>query len=161
MIVVSDTSSISGLLRINHLYLLQKIYSEIYIPPTVYKEILELQKTGHNLEEFKSKSWIIIESNFKRNISLFPPKYVDAGEAEAIDLALSLNAERLLIDERKGTLLANKLGITTIGLLAILIISKENKLISSVKVLLDQLMKNQFWLSNSLYQQVLKSVNEQ
>ena len=161
MIVVSDTSCISNLLLIHQLDLLQKIYLEIYIPPIVYNEILELEKSGQNLEEFKTKSWIVVESKFKRNISLTPPKYVDAGEAEAIDLALHLKAERLLIDERKGTLLANKLGITTIGLLGILIIAKENNLIPSVKVLLDQLIKNKFWLSNNLYQQALKSANEQ
>ncbi len=111
MIVVSDTSCISTLLLISHLDLLQKIYSEIYIPPTVYNEILKLEKSGQNLDEFKIKSWIIVESKFQRNISLTPPKYVDAGEAEAIDLALHLKAERLLIDERKGTLLANNLGL--------------------------------------------------
>ncbi|MEO6452715.1 MAG: DUF3368 domain-containing protein [Ginsengibacter sp.] len=158
--MVSDTSSISNLLLIHHLDLLQKIYYEIYIPPTVYTEILNLEKSGQNLEDFKTKAWIIVESEFPRNISLAPPKYVDAGGAEAIDLALHLKAERLLIDERKGTLLANNLGITTIGLLGVLIIAKQNNLITSVKELLDQLVRNEFWLSDNLYQQVLKSVNE-
>ena len=39
-------------------------------------------------------------------------------------------------------------------------IAKENNLISSVKILLDQLIENNFWLSNQLYNLVLKSVNE-
>ena len=161
MIVVSDTSSISNLLLINHLDLLQKIYSKIYIPNAVYKEILKLEIKGHDLSDFKSKEWIIIENNFIRNISLSPPKFIDAGEAEAIDLAIYLKADRLLIDERKGTAFANQLGLITIGLLGILIIAKQNKLIPTVKELIDNLIKNKFWISNHLYNQVLKMANEQ
>ena len=160
MIVVSDTSCISNLLLIGQIDLLQKIYSEIFIPLTVYNEILMLEKSGKDLSYFKSRNWIIIEKNFTRNISLLPPKNIDAGEAEAIDLAIYLKADRLLIDERKGSVLAKELGIITIGLLGILKIAKENHLILSVKKLLDQLIENNFWLSNELYNTVLKSVNE-
>ena len=88
MIVVSDTSCISNLLLINQLDLLQKIYFERRIPPTVYKEILALEKEGKDLSYLKSKKWIVVEYNFTKNISLSPPEYIDAGEAEAIDLAL-------------------------------------------------------------------------
>jgi predicted nucleic acid-binding protein len=38
-------------------------------------------------------------------------RIVDVGEAEAIELALELHADRLLIDERKGRQLASKEGI--------------------------------------------------
>ena len=160
MIVVSDTSCISNLLLIGQLDLLQKIYLEIFIPLAVYSEILILEKNGKDLSYFKSRKWIIVEQNFIRNISLFPPKNIDPGEAEAIDLAIYLKADRLLIDERKGSILAKKLGITTIGLLGILKIAKENNLILSVKKLLDELIENNFWLSNELYKTVLKSANE-
>ncbi len=133
MIVVSDTSCISNLLLLGQLDLLQKIYLEIFIPDAVYNEILALEKSGKDLNYFKSRNWIIVEKNFTRNISLLPPKNIDAGEAEAIDLAIYIKADRNLIDERKGSLLANELGIITIGLLGILKIAKENHLISSVK----------------------------
>lgn len=160
MIVVSDTSCISNLLLIGQLDLLQKIYSQIIIPPAVYSEILELEKSGKDLNHFKSQKWILFEPNFPRKISSLPPKNIDSGEAEALDLAIYIKAERLLIDERKGSILAKQLGITTIGLLGILKIAKENNLISSVKIFLDKLIENNFWLSNELYNLVLKSANE-
>jgi uncharacterized protein len=115
MIVVSDTSCISNLLLIDQLDLLQKIYKDIYIPPAVYEEILMLEKGGNDLSYFKSREGIFVENNFIKKISLAPPKYIDQGEAQAIDLAIHIKAERLLIDERKGTDLAKRLGITTIG----------------------------------------------
>ncbi len=160
MIVVSDTSCISNLLIINELDLLQKIYSQIFIPLAVYNEILALEKSGKDLSYFKSREWIVSKTDFTKNISLLPPKNIDPGEAEAIDLAIYLKADRLLIDERKGSVLAKELGITTIGLLGILKIAKENHLILSVKKLLDQLIENNFWISNELYHIVLKSTNE-
>lgn len=40
------------------------------------------------------------------------------GEAEAIELARELHADRLLIDERKGRKLAVEEGVAVIGLLA-------------------------------------------
>src|SRR6185437_2006946 len=160
MIVVSDTSCISNFLFINELDLLQKIYSKIFIRLAVYNEILALEKSGKDLNYLKSREWILVEKDFTRNISLLPPKNIDAGEAEAIDLAIYLKADRLLIDERKGSIFAKELGITTIGLLGILKIAKENHFISSVKKLLDQLIDNNFWLSNELYNIVLNSVNE-
>ena len=160
MIVVSDTSCISNLLLISQLDLLQKIYFKIFIPDAVYNEILALEKNGKDLSYFRSRNWITVEKIFTRNISLLPPNNLDAGEAEAIDLAIYIKADRILTDERKGSILANELGIITIGLLGILKIAKENHLISSVKELLDQLIENNFWISNELYTTVLKSVNE-
>lgn len=160
MIVVSDTSCISNLLLIGHLDLLQKIYEEIHIPTAVYKEIIALKKSEKNLDYFKSQSWIIEDNNFPRTISLSLPDGIDIGEAEAIDLALYLKADRLLIDERKGTRFAAQFGFTTIGLLGVLIIAKQNKLIPSVKDLVDKLKETNFWMSHSLYRQILKIANE-
>jgi uncharacterized protein len=160
MIVVSDTSCISNLLIINELDLLRKIYSQICILLAVYNEILALEKSGEDLSYFRSCEWIVSKTDFTKNISLLPPKNIDAGEAEAIDLAIYVKADRLLIDESKGSVVAKELGITTIGLLGILKIAKENHLILSFKKLLDQLIENNFWISNELYHIVLKSTNE-
>jgi uncharacterized protein len=51
----------------------------------------------------------------------------------------------LLIDERKGTSLARSFGIKTIGLLGVLLLSKEKEIVPFVKPILDQLIfKNYF-----------------
>lgn len=77
-------------------------------------------------------------------------KNPDPGEEKALDLAIYIKADRLLIGERIGSLPAKYSGITTIGLSGILKIAKENNLIPSIKILLDQLIENNFWLSNEL-----------
>ena len=40
MIIISDTTPIITLLKINQLDLLQKLFQEIYIPESVYNQLL-------------------------------------------------------------------------------------------------------------------------
>jgi len=49
---------------------------------------------------------------------------VDAGEAEAIELARELHADQLLMDERKGRRLAVQEGIPVIGLLGVVLLAR-------------------------------------
>lgn len=44
MIVISDTTPIISLLKINQLDLLQKLFGEIWIPDTVYKELISNER---------------------------------------------------------------------------------------------------------------------
>lgn len=55
---------------------------------------------------------------------------MDAGEAEAIQLALELEVTSLLIDERNGYRVATSLGLRPIGLLGILEFAAKRKWIS-------------------------------
>ncbi len=64
---------------------------------------------------------------------------VGAGEAEAIELALELRAERLLIDERKGRNLAVQEGLSVIGLLGVVLLAKRRGLIPSARALLQRM----------------------
>jgi predicted nucleic acid-binding protein len=86
---------------------------------------------------------------------------VDEGESEAIVLLQEINAELLLIDERKGTLIAGSLGIRTKGLLGVLLLSKAKKIISFVQPILDdQIATTTFRIDKNLYTNVLKHANE-
>ncbi len=66
---------------------------------------------------------------------------IDLGEAEAIVLALELEAELLLMDERRGRAVATAYGLSVTGLLGILLQAKRNGFIPLVKPVLDQLIK--------------------
>jgi predicted nucleic acid-binding protein len=86
---------------------------------------------------------------------------VDAGEAEAIELAKELHADLLLIDERKGRRLAVAEGVSVIGLLGVVVLAKRRGLIPSAHNLLAAL-KDQagFYLSGELVDRALASVGE-
>jgi len=81
--------------------------------------------------------------------------------SEAIVLAKELHADLLVMDESKGRTLAKQEGIAIIGLVGILVQAKEGEYITSVKLLLDRLMREvNFRISRQLYEAVLKQVDE-
>ena len=160
MIVISDTSCIGYLIIIDKLFLLKDNFSEIIIPQKVHNEVLQLS-AKYNLHKYLSSDWININTIVNNKLYNELLNQVDEGEAEAIVLSHEMSADLLLIDERKGALLARSLGIKMIGLLGVLLLSKEKKIIPLVKPFLDELISNTtFRINNILYQNVLKQANE-
>jgi predicted nucleic acid-binding protein len=86
---------------------------------------------------------------------------LDAGEANAIALALELQADDLLIDERLGRQEAVRLGLSIIGILGILLVAKKRSLIPQVQPVMDALINQAgFHVSPQLYQRVLDLAQE-
>ncbi len=164
MIIVSDTSPITNLAAIGQLDLLQKLYTEIIIPIAVYNEMVKVDKIVPGAVEVQTLPWIqkqaVIDS--QRVIWIQETQEsIDLGEAEAIVLALELKADLLLMDERRGRIVATSYGLQITGLLGVLLQAKRKMLIPSVKVLMDQLMDQaNFRVSSKLYTTIIQSAGE-
>src|SRR5437870_13269299 len=113
MIVVSDTSPITALLTVGVENILTQLFTEVVIPSAVRNELLR----SHS----PLPSWLRVEAVQNVAQAKHYARTVDIGEAEAIELALELRADRLLIDERKGRRLASQEGILVIGLLGVVL----------------------------------------
>ena len=85
---------------------------------------------------------------------------LDAGEAQAIALAIELGSA-LLIDEAKGRAVAEKKGIPHAGALGLLALAKRDGRIPAVRPLLDGLRTGLgFRVSEKFFQAFLRSVGE-
>jgi uncharacterized protein len=158
MIVVSDTSPITNLLRIGRINLLHDLYKTVVIPEAVYREIAVIESQRHAITGFH---WIKVVS--VTNLSLLDELLdsLDRGEAEAITLARELNAELLLIDETDGRAEAKRLNLKITGLLGVLVRAKELDLIPLVSPEIEKLKTDaQFWIDEQLIFDVLVLAGE-
>ena len=111
MVVISDTSPLTALLLAGRGEFLTCLFDRVVIPPAVEKELRCAHAT--------LPSWIEVFAPQR-----IPPSILDggldAGETEAIALALELHPDTLLIDERLGRRLAQRHGLAVTGLLELL-----------------------------------------
>ncbi|MBF2077196.1 MAG: DUF3368 domain-containing protein [Synechococcales cyanobacterium T60_A2020_003] len=161
MIIVSDTSSINNLAAINHLHLLHQLYGTVLIPEAVYRELTDPDFPVAGATEVKTLEWIQTRAVSDRPFVEVLSNELDIAEAEAIALAVEVQADQVLIDERRGRLIASRPHLRYTGILGILVEAKSQGLIADVKPLLNALISEAgFWVTEPLYNSVLQRVNE-
>ncbi|MDJ1182615.1 DUF3368 domain-containing protein [Roseofilum casamattae] len=161
MIVVSDTSPINNLAAIGYLHLLQELYGKVIIPEAVYRELTDPAFPVAGATEVQTLDWITTCACRDLNLVKVLCNELDRGEAEAIALTLEFKADVLLIDERQGRLVADRLYLYYTGILGILVEAKKQSLITAVKPLLDDLIdKAGFWIAVPLYNKVIQLADE-
>lgn len=161
MIVVCNTSPIIALACAGQLDLLRAVYAQIIVPDAVFEEITVAGAGEPGASEIAAASWIKRQS--ARNAPLVTALRLDldAGEAEAIALAIENNADLILLDERIGRRAAQRLGLTVVGTLGVLIAAKDRGLLAAVRPVLDALCVDAgFWIADELYNAVVKAANE-
>ncbi|SKB15243.1 conserved hypothetical protein [Planktothrix sp. PCC 11201] len=163
MIIISDTSVITNLAAIGYLHLLPQLYNQVTIPEAVYAELVDIDPPVPGTLEIQAVSWLevrpVLHHDWVKRLQ--GEAKLDLGESQAIALALEIDADLLLIDERRGRAEANRLGLKITGLLGILVEAKYRLLIVDVKPLIDSLITtSEFRVSSVLYEQILKMVDE-
>ena len=163
-VVVSDSSPLIYLSKLECFDLLEQLYGEIIVPKAVWREVAERGAhlpEGENAKRARAAGWI-------RVVRVDPP-FVEsppgeasfgAGEAEAITFAKN-NVCKLIIDELLGRQVARELGIQIVGTVGVFVEAKNQGLIESVKPLIDRLRsETNFRLSEKIYQLVLMRTGE-
>jgi len=99
-----------------------------------------------------------------RNVSMrnyvYLDAYADAGETAAMLLYKEMQADYLLIDDKRGRKVAAINQINTIGSLGVLLLAKRAGLIPSIAPLLVQIGESPVFISKGLIQTVLELAGE-
>lgn len=157
-IVVCNTTPILTLLGIESFDILEKLYGKIIVPNAVFQEIEQgKEKIYKSLTQLE---WVEIREVQDKSFVKKLTEYLDAGEAEVIALAKELNADLVIIDEKKGRNFAQLNNLICVGSLGILLKAKENNFIPFLKPLLEKMQTNGIWISEILIKEILEKINE-
>lgn len=155
MIAVSNTSPLILLEKADHLWLLEKIFNKVRIPPSVNKEWLRPV-------EYKTPEWISVGNLSPEAASVAEKlcQILDKGEAEAIALFSTKKADWLLLDDLTGRKAAKEMGLRVVGTAGILIAAKRKGLIPKVRPILDVLKTHRYYLSDETLAKALNLAGE-
>ena len=154
-VVVSDTSPIRYLVLIGEGDLLRKLYGRILIPQAVHAE-LQKPRTPDVVRAWMQAAlpWIDVVPASQISSESLVTSALDAGERAAIDVALGLKADLLLMDERAGIEVARRLGLSATGTLGILARGAERGFIN-LAIALEKLRQTNFRIRPEILQQLL------
>ena len=159
-VVVSNSSPLIHLSQIGRLYLLREFFKEILIPQAVYHEVVVEGEERPGSREVKESPWIRVMEIRDKRLKNILELVLDRGEAEAITLALEVDADLVLLDDREARLQAKRLGLRVTGTIGILLRAKRLGLIESLKDELDKLKETGFRVSKSLEEKILRMAGE-
>ena len=160
MIIVSDTTPISELAKVDCVIFLPKLFGEVIVPEAVY---LELQAGNHPISDMvHNLSWLarMKVKDRKKVDELQKMHGLDLGESEAIALAEEIEANQILIDEKAARKVAQQRNLPLLGTMGVLLLAKRQGLLSEVKKVLDQMQSHGTRISPRLYTQVLTLAEE-
>ncbi|VXD25452.1 Similar to tr/Q55985/Q55985 [Planktothrix serta PCC 8927] len=155
MIIISDTTPISELAKVNHLDLLPKLFGKVMIPQGVFDELQVGQHPAAKIVQ--NLSWLeIVKVDNQQLVNELQQSFkLDLGESEAIALAEEIGASQLLIDEKAARKVAMGRKLPLIGTVGVLLLAKRRGLLDSVKDVLDEMQAQGMRISDRLYLQVL------
>ncbi len=162
MLVVSNTSPVCNLAVIGRLEFLQRRYGVVYIPAAVADELAALTHLAarKGIQTAIADRWLMVKPATNLTCPLLPFP-LDPGETAAIALACHLQADVLLMDEKRGREAARHCGLVVAGVLGELIHAKLAGWIPNVR---DEILRLRqaagFFVDGAVEKFVLSQVGE-
>ena len=155
-LVIADSGPIFSLAVINKLEILNDLFDSIKIPFAVWEEIT-LNKITKEYQRiysfFQDKTQQI--AGFNELTFL-----MDYGESESVILYKELEADFLLVDDKKARKIAENFGLNCIGTIGLLSVARDKKIISELKPLFEIFLRNKRFYSIELLNVILTKHKE-
>lgn len=156
-LVIADAGPIFSLAIIDQLEILNNLFDEVKISNAVWEEITLKKNT-----EYYKKIKRFFEPKVVKISSFNELTFImDYGESESIILYKELNAQYLLIDDKKARTIAENSNIECIGTLGLLSIAKSKGLIDNLRSKFIELIQYNRYYSLELLNKLLENHEEQ
>ena len=162
MIVVSNTSPLTNLAAVGQFDLLKHLFGSLHIAEGVWTELNADGKCWPGSEEVAAADWIDRHTVRNQDLVTALQRDLQQGEAETIALALELEADLVLLDEKEGRRAAQRQGLRVVGVAGLLIEAKVKGHIVEVTPWLDKLRQEAgFYLSDAIYRHAIDLAGEE
>ncbi len=157
MLVIADSSALIALATCDGLNVILQVYEDIKVPEAVYAEIVAPEKPqsdalgvflSNRVVKVDTTRWVLAAGGLGR------------GEIEAMALYKELAADALLIDDHRARIIAEHNQINCIGALGLLLVAKQNGIISEVAPYIQKLRQSAIHYGDVLLDRVLKLAGE-
>lgn len=147
-LIIADASCLIALTNINSLWILERLYKEVFITQTILDEY-----------ELNIPEYIKIKEVKDLNLQRVLSGYLDPGEASAIALGLENPDSILILDDLKGRKEAQKLKLRFTGTLGVIVKAKKENYISEVSSYFNALRESGFRISDKIIELAIKESN--
>jgi predicted nucleic acid-binding protein len=161
VIVVSDSSPLIALAKIDSFSLLRKVYGELYIPTEVYNEVVIAGVGLAGASETSDSPWIHV-CRIKNAVDLAAPQArfgLGCGELSTMILAKELRADLVILDDLRARKVAQSEGFRVQGCIAILEASFRKGYLPDLRQAYDQMVQRGVYLNRELISLSLQSFN--
>jgi predicted nucleic acid-binding protein len=148
-VIVSDTSCLILLEKLEHLDVLKNLFGQVSITQIIADEFGLALPDFFKIENPKNSKYQTILETF-----------LDKGEASSIALCIEKEESLLIIDDLKGRYAAEQLKINYTGSIGILILSKQKGYIDSIRDEFNKLRTTDFRISDTIVDYAIKICNE-
>jgi predicted nucleic acid-binding protein len=148
---------------IGQLALLREQFGEIWIPPAVLEELRPEEDLPGSSEvrEAREAGWLQVKEVKDQPLVQVLRRDLDQGEAETIALALQVEAEWTLLDERDARRVAKSVGLKVTEVLGILLWARREGRLPSLQTAMKELrQKAGFRIGAELYAELLRDSGE-
>jgi hypothetical protein len=157
--VVCNCGPLIALAGINQLSLLPRLFRKVSVPAVVHQELTGSRRFAAARHLF-NQPWLAVVP-LPEPCDAVLVAQLDSGEAAVLTLACQLKDAEVLIDERKGRRLAERLyGLRILGTGGLLLRAKAAGLIPGVQPILAGMKANGYHLSDRLVDAICQAAGE-
>lgn len=155
-IVVSNTSSLIFIAKLNILHLAKNMFKEIKIPTEVIKEIFK-KEVPENI--IISELRAFLKEVDVKEIKDLP---LEKGERSGISYCLENNIKTFLSDDKSARKIAESLGLKVKGVLGILLWNLQHKNIDkkNCEELIRKLIRHGYYITTELYSEIINQIEK-